>query len=145
MLHISDITKMERCLRAFQLSRIEKIHSTPFINLNVDMNQCMMEYFMLKEDEVFVGVRNDDPQRVCDAFNDYQYFINARFAYDDLRIKIPFMIKEDGQLIVYFTSLQLYPKEGQAQYIADTLEVLRLCGYEVKDVYLFHLNGEYVR
>lgn len=145
MLHISDITKMERCLRAFQLSRIEKIQSNPFINLNVDMTKCLMEYFMLKEEEVFIGVRNDDPQRVVKAFDDYQYFINARFAYDELRIKIPFMIKDENELIVYFTSLQLYPKEGQAQYIADTLEVLRLCGYHVRDVYLFHLNGDYVR
>lgn len=146
MLHISDITKMERCLRAFQLSRIEKIESNHFINLNVDLNQCIMEYFMIKEDEVFVGVRNDDPQRASDAFHQYQFFINARFAYDEMRIKIPFMIKgEDDSLTVYFTSLQLYPKEGQGQYMADTLEVLRLCGYQVKDVYLFHLNDEYVR
>lgn len=146
MLHISDITKMERCLRAFQLSRIQKPESTHFINLDVDLNKCIMEYFMVKEEEVFVGVRNDDPNRVVEAFSDYKYFMNARFAYDDCRIKIPFMMKdEDHQLIVYFTSLQLYPKEGQAQYIADTLEVLRLCGYEVKEVYLFHLNAEYVR
>lgn len=145
MLHISDITKMERCLRAFQLSTIQKVDPTHFINYNVDLTQCIIEYFMLKQEEVFIGERNDNPKRALDAFSQYQYFINARFAYDEMRIKIPFMIKEDHKIIIYFTSLLLYPKEGQAQYIADTLEVLRLCGIIYDEVYLFHVNADYIR
>lgn len=145
MFHISDIVKMERCLRAFQLSLQHKNTPAPFINYNASMKECLLEYFMLKEEEVFFGEVNDPAERVLSAYEHYNYFINARFAYDEMRVKIPFMMKSEGKLMVYFASMQMYPKEGGAQYMADTLEVLRLCGIEADEVYLFHLNGEYVR
>lgn len=71
--------------------------------------------------------------------------MNARFAYDELRIKVPLLLQEDGKTIVYFTFVSCYPKEHEAQGMADTLSVLALLDIHVDEVYAIHLNASYVR
>ena len=93
----------------------------------------------------FEGAANDDGALAFAALSTHTWLLNARFAYEDLRVKIPIMYQEDGKRIVYFTYSSCYPKEGEAQKMADTLSVLELLGIFIDEVYVIHLNPDYVR
>lgn len=144
MYHISDIKKMERCERLFWLSRREDQTFTPFVNYNESMSELVKEKLML-HDDCFVGQPNDDPTLALTAYHQKKNLLNARFAYEDLRIKIPVLLQENGKTIVYMTYHTCYPKEHEAQYIADMFAVLKLLHMQVDEVYAIHLNAAYVR
>lgn len=143
MYHVSDFKKYERCPNMFLLSRKEKKPFTPFINYNMSMMELCQELLMVKDP--FVGEANDDPSRAIEALQSSTWLINARFAYEELRVKIPLMYQEEGKRIVYFPYTSCFPKESEAQKLADTLEVLSLIGIAVDEVYVIHLQAQYVR
>ena len=62
----------------------------------------------------FEGAANDDGALALAALSTHAWLLNARFAHEDLRVKIPIMYQEDGKRIVYFTYSSCYPKEGEA-------------------------------
>ena len=144
MYHISDIKKLDRCDRLFWLARRKKQEYTSFVNYNESMTALVKERLMLSDD-CFEGQSNDDPKLALDAYKQGKSLINARFAYEDLRIKIPVLLQEDGKTILYMTYRNCYPKEFEAQYITDHLQVLALLDIFVDEIYLIHLNANYVR
>lgn len=143
MYHVSDFKKYERCQRMFWLSRKERKSMIPFVNYNMNMMELCQELLMIKDP--FIGEANDEGERALAALEKYTWLLNARFVYEDLRVKIPILYQEAGKRIVYFTSTNCYPKEGEAKRMADTLSVLSLLGIDVDEVYLIHLNADYVR
>ena len=144
MYHISDIKKYERCERLFWLSRRQKSEHIMYVNYSEDMNALVKERLMLDE-HVFEGHPNDDPMLALEAYKEGRTLVNARFAYEDLRIKIPVLLQEDGKTILYMTYRTCFPKEHEATFIADNLSVLSLLGIEVDELYAIHLNAEYIR
>ena len=144
MYHISDIKKMDRCDRLFWLARRQKQEFTPFVNYNESMSALVKERLMLDE-HIFEGKANDDASLTMGAFKEGKTLVNARFAYEDLRIKIPVLLQEDGKIILYMTYRNCFPKEFEAQYICDHLQVLALLDIFVDEVYAIHLNADYVR
>ena len=144
MYHISDIKKMDRCDRLFWLARRKKQEFTAFVNYNESMSALVKERLML-DDHIFEGKANDDASLALAAFREKKTLVNARFAYEDLRIKVPVLLQEDGKVILYMTYRNCYPKEFEAQYICDHLQVLALLDIFVDEVYAIHLNANYVR
>lgn len=145
MLHIADIKKYERCPRSFWLSRREKKAFVPFVNYNESMKDLCKELLMIQDEDVFEGNVGDDGDLALAALTTHKVLINARFVYEDMRVKVPFLVQEDGKRIIYFTFRSCYPKEAEAKGMADTLQILRYIGIQVDEVYAIHLNHDYVR
>ncbi|MEF9968420.1 MAG: DUF2779 domain-containing protein, partial [Longicatena sp.] len=121
MYHISDIKKYERCPRSFWLSRSNRKNFIPFVNYNENMSELCKELLMIAEDNAFVGKVNDDGALALAAYKEKKTLINARFAYEDVRIKVPFLLCEEDKTILYFTFTNCFPKESEAQGMADTI------------------------
>lgn len=143
MLHVTDIKKYERCPRLFQLASTIQKERVPFIVFQENMVDLVKQ--RLRIQTCFEGQPNDECQVALEAMKTNTALINARFAYLDMRIKIPVMLQEDGKRSVYFTYKSCYPRESDAQYMADTLSVLELLNIQVDAVYVIHLNADYVR
>ena len=67
------------------------------------------------------------------------------YKRQDLRIKVPVLIQEEGKTILYMSYRSCYPKEQEAQYIADIIAVLQLLDIRIDEIYAIHLNAEYIR
>ncbi|MGX8852965.1 DUF2779 domain-containing protein [Amedibacillus sp. YH-ame10] len=143
MYHLSDIKKMERCPRFFWLSRKERKDFVPFINYNENMSDLVREFLMIQD--AFVGKVGDEGSLALDAFHEKKTLVNARFVYRDLRVKVPVLVQEAGVVTMYMTYRSCFPKEKEAQYIADTLSVLEKLDIHVDQVLAIHLNANYVR
>lgn len=144
MLHISDIKKYDRCPRSFWLSRKERKSFVPFVNYNENMKELCKELLMIGDD-AYEGNVGDEGELALAALKTYKVLIDARFSYEDMRVKIPFLIQDGERKIVYFTYKSCYPKESEAQFMADNLSVLELLGIQIDEVYAIHLNQAYVR
>lgn len=145
MLHYSDIKKYERCPKAFWWSRRIQKDFVPFVNYNESMSALVKELLMLQDEDIFEGEANDEPQKAIAAMHAKKALVNARFAYRDLRVKIPFLLQEEGRIIVYYTFRSCYPKEHEARRMAVDMQVLQHCGIVVDDIYAIHLRADYVR
>lgn len=143
MLHITDIRKFERCKRMFQLSHQTRKQTIAFINYNENMMDLVKR--RLGIENAYEGIVNDEGARAMAALETHEVLINARFVYADMRVKIPVMIQRDGKRTVYFTYMTCFPKEGEAQTMADTLQVLELLHIHVDEINILHLNAQYVR
>lgn len=115
----------------------------PFVNYNMNMIELCKELLMIQDP--FIGEANDEGEKALAALQTHTWLINARFVYEELRVKVPILFQEEGKRIVYFTSTNCYPKESEAIRIEDTLAVLELLGILVDEVYMIHLNADYVR
>lgn len=143
MIHVSDIKKYERCEKLYALSQIDPRPFVPFVYYNENMKELCKEYFMIQE--YFEGKANDDGAIALSALDHYDVLMQARFCYGDIRIKLPLMIREEDAWNVYFTFASVYPKEGEAQTLADTMAVVEKLHIPVHNVYAIHLNEHYVR
>ena len=142
-MHLSDIKHYERCPRLFWLCMKEPKPFIPYVNYNGSLSDAICEYFAFTD--YFQGQAGDDPKRALQALSENEVLVNARFAYHDLRIKISLMCKKGDQWDVYFAYASCYPRESEAQKIADALWVLEALAIAVHEVKVIHLNGDYVR
>ncbi len=142
-MHLSDIKHFERCSRLFWLCMHEPKPFVPFVYYNGSMNDYIQEYFSLSD--YFQGQAGDDSEQALQAMEQYKVLLNARFEYQNLRVKVSMMIKQSDQWNLYFSYATCYPRESEAQKIADTICVLEALGLVIGDVSIIHLNAEYVR
>lgn len=143
MKRISDIKKMERCDKLFWLSKKIPQPFSPYVYFNEDIYELTKQKFSLTD--IFEGKTGDENAAFFTAENSYEAFMKVRFSYNGLRIRIPFMLKTGDAYTVYFLYAACYPKESEAQVIADHLWVLDKLGIKVSKVYIIHLDSEYVR
>lgn len=100
---------------------------------------------LLMLDDPFIGVRNDPGELAMKAYQEKKPILNGRFVYEDLRVRIPVLLQEDGKTILYVTYTSCFPKESEAQMIADMSSVLALLEITIDEIYAIHLNHAYVR
>lgn len=143
MKRVSDIKKMERCDKLLWLSKKQPQPFMPFVYYNENIYKLAKE--KLKIDNWLEGQRGDDNNAFFDHENEFDAFCNIRLTYHDLRVKIPIMKKYKDGYRIYFTYASCYPKESDAQMIADQLWVLEQLNIKVEKVNTIHLNCEYVR
>ncbi len=143
MKHISDIKKMERCDKMLWLSKHEPQHFQPFIYYNEDINALTRK--RLNITHWFEGKTGDENDVFFQQEKEYDFFFHTRFEYHDLRIRIPLMEKRKSGYRIYFTYAACYPKESDAQLIADHIWVLQQLNISIEKVRLIHLNSEYIR
>lgn len=142
-MHLSDLKHYERCPRLFWLCMHEPKPFVPFVYYNGSMSDYIIEYFAFTD--YFQGQAGDDGTLALQAMEKTSVLLNARFEVQNLRIKVSLMVKTSDQWDVYFAYATCYPRESEAQKIADTLTVLKALGLNIGNVNIIHLNAHYVR
>ena len=143
MFHISDIKKYNRCDRYFYLSKHEPKPYFPFATCNESTLELAKKY--LNCTDYYEGKSGDAGELVLSQLECHDTFVNARFTYQDLRVTIPFLRKQENGYQVIFISNQCWPKESDAPYLAIACWVLKQNGIQVNDVKMIHLVADYVR
>ncbi len=143
MKRISDIKKWERCEKMLWLSKKEPQPFVPFVFYNEDIYALIQK--KLHIESWFEGKPNDTNEAFFANENNFQFFSKVRFQFSDLRIRIPLMEKYKDGYRIYFVYASCFPKESEAQSLADQLWVLEQLNINVKKVNIIHLNSEYVR
>ena len=145
MYHISDCKKYNRCPRLFVLeTEAEKAEFHPYVRLDEEITDLAAEKLGVTG-KVFLGARGDEAQKAMEAAETYDWLIKARFEYGGLRIKVPFLHRNETGWDLYFLFAGLYPHSDDMQFYCDTAWVLEGCGIHVTSWQVIHLNGSYVR
>lgn len=144
MYHISDCKKFNRCPRLFLLDRnAEKKEFYSFVRMDEEITKLAAE--KLKIENCFLGERNDPKEKAQEALQKEEWLVKARFEYDRLRVKVPFLHKVNEKWDLYFLFIGLFPHADDMQFYCDTLWVLEKNGITINHIYMIHLNGDYVR
>ncbi len=143
MIHISDVKRYKRCQRLYYLDQDQATVYQPYLRHDEELTKLVVDYLGI--DGYYIGQRGDAPERVIKELNDHEWFVKARFAYDDLRIKVPLLHKVRDGYELYFVMYAPFPKDEDVEFYRDNLWVLRENGIKITKVYIVHLNGEYVR
>lgn len=144
MYHISDCKKFNRCPRLFLYEQsAEKTEFNSFVRMDEEVTKLAAQ--KLHIEDCFLGERADDKEIALRALNDYEWLVKARFEYDRLRIKVPFLHKVGTKWDLYFLFTGVYPHADDMQFYCDTVWVLEKNGIALNHMYLIHLNSNYVR
>lgn len=144
MVHISDCKKFKRCPKYFWLSKKEPTPPfSPFVRMDEDLTGLACQ--KLKINEHFRGIRGDDPSLAMAALNQQEWLVSARFEYNQLRVKIPFLHHGSAGWEVYFLYGGHLPKEDEAFSYMLNNWVLEKLGISVAQFYIIHLNPDYIR
>ena len=143
-MHISDVRNFNRCPKLYRLSIQDKnYHSFPYFNISINTTESVCHKLGIIEH--FEGKPNDNNEDTFKGLEEYQWLTNVRFVYRGLRVKIPFVYHEGNNLQIYFSSLTLFPNDSDMTNICWSVQVLEKLGFKVTDIYLVHLNAEYIR
>lgn len=141
MFHISDIKKYNKCPRYYFLSRTSSQNYFNFFRNETNIVDIYKSIFNI--DSCFIGKIGDDPNLVLKEIDNYDYFINARFAYKDLRVKVSLLKKEDSGFSLFFFK-PILSKELDVNSIYITFDVLRKNNINITNIYLIYVNKDYI-
>ncbi len=142
MYHISDIKQFRKCPRLYYLNQIEQPEYIQYLRNDETLTPLIKKYLGIKE--CFLGEQGDVKERALEALDQYEWFVKARFEYDCLRIKIPFMHKTPKGFDIYFAIGQLFPKEDDVDFYRYHIHVLEKNNIRINHIYIIHLNADYV-
>ncbi len=143
MWQIKDVKQYDRCEKMLWWSLRKPQPYLPFIYYNENIYDLSLE--KLRISNYFRGSHVHDNSVFFEAMKDYDVFVKVSLQHQNLHVRIPILIKQDTAYIAYFLYPSCYPKEGEAQSIADALWVCNALQIEIKEVYAIHLNSQYVR
>ena len=144
MLHISDLKKFVRCPRLYLTDRDSPPREyRPFVRLDEEVTELAAG--KIGAVNAFRGQRGDEPEKALEAAVNYDWLVSARFAYMDLRVKVPFLHRNEDGWDIYFMFIGLFPHPYDMEMYCDTVWVLKKNGLKIKDYYIIHLNSDYVR
>ncbi|MCI5773337.1 MAG: DUF2779 domain-containing protein [Erysipelotrichaceae bacterium] len=144
MYHISDVKKYLKCpLMFYNHVHNEPEEFRPYVRLDEKLTE--LARLKLQVDQYFLGQKNDDKAVALQALKEYDWLIKARFEYDNLRVKVPFLHRTNLGYDVYFVYCGNYPKDDDIIFYTLTLWVLKNNHIYVNDCYILHFNSEYIR
>ena len=142
MYHISDIKKFLRCERLYFYGRDEANVFRPYLRNDESITDLLKQYFNISDS--YEGVRNDQPSRFIDNYEQYEWFIHPRFADGELRINIPLIHKVDGKLDLYYIYYSNAIRELDTMTYRIGMDVLSKNGFIVNNIYVIHLDPDYI-
>lgn len=143
MKHIGDIRKYERCEKLLWNAKRYPQPFLAFVYYGEDTIDLAAKKLGLVN--TLRGTRGDGNEVFFNNEEKYDAFLSIRFEYNDLRVRIPVMVKNGEGYDLYFTYPNCYPKESEAQGLADTLWVLNQLNIKYNFVKAIYLNAKYVR
>lgn len=144
MFHISDCKKYNRCPILFYKDKTSPIASfREFVRLDEQITTLAMQ--KLHVEDYFLGERNDPKEKAMEALKEKEWLVKARFEYKSLRVKVPFLHKVKKGYDVYFLFVGLFPFAKDLQFYVDTIWVLENNGIKINDIFIVHLNANYIR
>jgi len=143
MKHISDIKKFERCDKLLWWANKSPHPFRAYVTFNENILDLTLK--RLNINTYLKGEPNDPNTVFFKNENKYDVFVSMRFEYENLRVKIPIMVKKQGGYFLYYPYASCYPKESEAQVIADNEWVLSKLGIRIVGRKVAHLNPEYCR
>ncbi len=144
MFHISDVKKFVKCPKYYWLSKEDAAsHYIKYVRLDETLSDLVSKKLGVKN--AFVGHIGDDATKALLALEKYDWLIKARFEYETLRVKIPFLQKVEEGWIAYFINVSNLPKDVDNQYYSDNLWVLQQLNINIVDIKIVHLNEAYKR
>lgn len=145
MYHISDVKKFTRCPRLYVNEKnAPRREYQPFVRLDEEVTSLVAEKLHIKGN-YFLGQKGDEPQKALDAMQECNWLMKARFEYKQLRVKVPFLHRTKNGWDLYFLFIGLYPHADDMQFYCDELWVLENNHIKIRNMYIIHLNAEYVR
>ena len=142
MFHISDIRKYLRCPRLFWLEKNgERKERVRYIHLDEAMSILGAKKLGIKE--AFVGKAGDSTESTLEAMENQEWIIKGRFEYQNLRVKIPFMHKNQEKWDIYFMHLSTLPKNQDIEYYTDNYWVLKNLKVSIGKIYIIYFNAAY--
>lgn len=144
MFHISDFKKYSRCPRIYfnDMKEDDKEYH-PFVRSDEKTTELAIKKLHIKD--YFLGAVGDPMQKSLDAMQKYEWLVKARFEYHDLRIKVPFLQHTKHGWNLYFLFIGIYPHANDMAFYDNTVWVLEQNEIEIDNIYIIHLNAEYVR
>lgn len=142
MFHISDIKKFKKCPRLYFLNQNSNFEYQPFLRNDEELTDLIIKFLNL--DKYYLGIKGDDKDRIINELDSYEWFVKARFEYNNLRIKIPFLHKCDDGYDIYFALYALYPHDDDVEFYRANIWVLENLGFKINNIYIIHLNANYI-
>lgn len=141
MYHISDIKQFSKCPKSYFLNKNANKTYFNFFRNEFNIVDIYKDLFNIKD--CFVGKTGDNPSLVLENIDKYDYFINARFATSDLRVKVSLLKKGINGFSLYFFKPML-SKEPDYNSFYITYDVLKRNNIHVDSIYLVYVNNEYI-
>ena len=115
----------------------------PFVRLDEKITDLAME--KLHVTDAFIGEKGDAPEKAMEALSSYQWLVKARFEYHGLRIKVPFLHRNEDGWDLYFLFTGIYPHPDDTLFYCANLWVLENLGLQISKIRILHLDAGYVR
>lgn len=144
MFHINDIYNYNICKHLYHKNQdSERLPYHNYVQMDETLSIIVARKLDLKNG--FFGQTNDTTAKTLAAMQENQWLIKARFEFNDLRIKIPFMHKVNDKWDIYFIRNELFPKEDSLQYMADNVWLLKQLNIDYNNILVVHFNQDYIR
>ncbi len=121
----------------------EKREYRPFVRLDEEVTEIAAR--KLGVSNAFVGQKGDAPELALSALEQYDWLVKARFEYEQLRVKVPFLHRKGKKWDLFFLFVGLFPRTDDMQFYCDTVYVLNGLGLKLNEIRVIHLNADYVR
>lgn len=144
MFHISDYKKYCRCPFIFLKDmQGDKNNYHPFVRLDEKITDLAIQ--KLHVQDYFLGTVGDDKSKALQVLNEFDWLVKARFEYRNLRIKVPFLHRTKHGHDLYFLFAGIYPHANDMAFYNNTVWVLENNGIVLDNIYMIHLNADYIR
>lgn len=145
MYHVSDLKKYSKCEKLYYLDQKEKGSGyQPYLRSDESFTNLLKQRLKVEEDKCFTGKIGDDPKLFIDNLNNCEWFVHARCEYGELRIKVPFLHRNDDKYDIYFTYHGTALRDLDLFSYRIIIDVLGKYGIEISRVFVAHINPEYV-
>lgn len=143
MYHISDIKKFIRCGRYYFLNINENNAFKPYLRTDESIDDLIIKY-LCKDEECFIGVKNDLKERFLNEIDNYNWFTRPRLMDGELRINIPFIHRKGNIYDLYFTYFKTTTKGFDEITISISKQIFEKYGFKIDNIYLIYLNPKYI-
>lgn len=141
MYHITDIKQFNNCPKKYHLKSSSKEYYLNIFRNDYEITEILKNYFEIKT--CYVGNVGDDPKLVLENLDKYEYFINPRFEFNGLRVKVTLLHKEDQGYSIYIFK-PIIPKEIDDDSLYITFDVLLKNGIYINNIYYIYANKDYI-
>ncbi|MFI3284112.1 MAG: hypothetical protein R3Y57_03410, partial [Erysipelotrichaceae bacterium] len=144
MVHILDIKTYLKCPKLYKETYGKnELTYNPYLRKDEGLTELVMK--KLKVKDAYIGQKDDTNEHSLKMLACHEWLLKARFEYEGLRVKVPFLKKTEDGYWLYFVQMQNYPKEEDLIYYYSLYHVLTKNKIKIKKIRIVHFNANYRR